>query len=383
MCLTVSMIPVGIIGGFQGFQFATAFLGLILVITLFASLLMTQFISRPLEKLTKNIDEISKGNLDVKLDQSDIYEINVLTQSLDRVMTSLKLAIQKIGVKKAEIFQETLQAKTKIEEKYQDFLHLLDGWTWETDTKGILLECSKNIEKILCYIPDEVLGKPLDQFLDTKQAKQIHTLFKNTNKNPEQILCHTTHYIDKKGNNIPIFMSWKAVFDEKETLQGYRGICLQTPTHTTATKNTTSHLEKNNNRSTISESLFSLPTQQKPVSLSASPTQNPDSMSCDNQNSDYVLLIDEQGTIINCSDDIIKNLGYCKEELIHKNLSCIDIIDDKKTLKTLIKNSKKQGYVCIKSIHKQKDGSNILVTEDIIYLKNENLFRCTVKKDLC
>ena len=55
MCLAISMIPIGIISGFEGFQIATVFLGLILVITFIVSLVMTYFISRPLEKLTKNI----------------------------------------------------------------------------------------------------------------------------------------------------------------------------------------------------------------------------------------------------------------------------------------------------------------------------------------
>ena len=65
MCLAISMIPVAIIGGFQGFKIATAFLGIIIVVTFFVSIFISYFITLPLKKLTKNIDEISKGNLDV------------------------------------------------------------------------------------------------------------------------------------------------------------------------------------------------------------------------------------------------------------------------------------------------------------------------------
>ncbi len=52
------------------------FLGLILLITLTVAFFVSYFISMPLVKLTKNIDEISKGNLDVELEKSEIYEIN-------------------------------------------------------------------------------------------------------------------------------------------------------------------------------------------------------------------------------------------------------------------------------------------------------------------
>ena len=107
MCLAISLIPIGIIGGFEGFQTTTAFLGLIIVVTFFVSVFISYFITHPLERLTENIDEISKGNLDVKLEKSEIYEINKLTDSLNRVLTSLKLAITKVGVKKGEIFEET------------------------------------------------------------------------------------------------------------------------------------------------------------------------------------------------------------------------------------------------------------------------------------
>ncbi len=99
MCLVISLIPIAMIIGFEGIEIVTLFLGLILIITLAVAFAISYIISMPLVKLTKNIDEISKGNLDVELEKSEIYEINNLTNSLDRVMASLKLAINKVGVR--------------------------------------------------------------------------------------------------------------------------------------------------------------------------------------------------------------------------------------------------------------------------------------------
>jgi nitrogen fixation/metabolism regulation signal transduction histidine kinase len=113
MCLVISLIPIAMISGLQGLEIATMFLGLILLVTLSVAFGISYFISRPLVKLTKNIDEISKGNLDVELEKSEIYEINDLTNSLDRVMASLKLAINKAGVQKKEIFEDAVKAKMK------------------------------------------------------------------------------------------------------------------------------------------------------------------------------------------------------------------------------------------------------------------------------
>ena len=111
MCLAISLIPIAMISGLQGFQIASAFLGLVLIVTFTVGYAISYFITKPLVTLTKNIDEISKGNLDVELERSEIYEINNLTASLNRVMTSLKLAIHKVGLKKEDIFEEVVKAK--------------------------------------------------------------------------------------------------------------------------------------------------------------------------------------------------------------------------------------------------------------------------------
>ncbi len=48
-------------------------------------------------------------------------------------MASLKLAINKVGVKKDEIFQDAVKAKEEAEAKYEILLKKIDGWIWEID----------------------------------------------------------------------------------------------------------------------------------------------------------------------------------------------------------------------------------------------------------
>jgi len=92
VCLAVSSIPIGIIGGTQGFRYDSLFfIALIFIVTFFVSFIISYIITHPLKRLTENIDEISKGKLDVTLSSSEIYEINNLTDSLNRIMASLKL----------------------------------------------------------------------------------------------------------------------------------------------------------------------------------------------------------------------------------------------------------------------------------------------------
>ena len=163
------MIPIGIIGGIQGFQSKSIMLiGLIAVVTFVTSIIVSHLISRSIENLTKNIDEISRGKLDVELEKSEIYEINKLTDSLNRVMASLKLAIHKVGVKKGEIFERPAESA---KEKYSDLLNSITGWAWETDAKGVYTFCSKNVADTLGYQPEEVVGKSIFDFMSSEEAK--------------------------------------------------------------------------------------------------------------------------------------------------------------------------------------------------------------------
>ena len=182
MSLAISLIPVGIIGGFQGLESATAFIGLIFVVTFFVSAIISYFITRPIETLTTNIDEISKGNLDVQIERSEIYEINKLSQSLNRVLTSLKLAIHKVGVKKGEIFEETIKAKEEAEKKYTSLLKNLESMVWELNDKGTCIFASQKITQLLGYTPQEINGVTLSDFIVPNESKPLKNLIAEINK---------------------------------------------------------------------------------------------------------------------------------------------------------------------------------------------------------
>jgi PAS domain S-box-containing protein len=225
MCLAISMIPVAIIGGFQGFKIATAFLGIIIVVTFFVSLFISYFITLPLKKLTKNIDEISKGNLDVKMEKSEIFEINRLIESLNRVMTSLKLAIHKVGVKKGEIFEKTIKAKGKVEEKYETLIKSIDDWIWETDEKGVCNSCSANIANILGYKPNEIIGKNIFEFLTPEESKKVKNIFNETvRKKQHKTNKFETQLIHKDGHNVCVTTSFATLFGDSGDLCGFIGM---------------------------------------------------------------------------------------------------------------------------------------------------------------
>ena len=86
-------------------------------------LFTSRFISKPLDKLSHSVDEVSRGNFDVQIKMvSKINEINNLADSLNRVLVSMKLAVLRVGIKKAEMGIQTEQAKEEPEESPENFV---------------------------------------------------------------------------------------------------------------------------------------------------------------------------------------------------------------------------------------------------------------------
>jgi len=253
MVLSVSLIPIGLIVGIQGFNSSLLFLTIILGVTFVFSFLISYIITRPIIKITKNLDSISKGQLDVQLEKSEIYEINNLTESLDRIMASLKLAILKVGIKRGEIFEDNITATETAENKQ---------------------------ENPYPNYPN-ILNKP-------KKSKLVVANSKDNDKS------------EKK-------------WSEREF--------------------------------------------------------------------DSVFIFDKNANILDCNENICKRLGYSKNEMLSLNMVDFDALESKQELSERINLAKKNGSYSFKTIHKRKNGSAILVYENLQYNKNKNTFKCVVRED--
>ena len=376
MCLVIAMIPVAIISGLQGLEIASIFLGLILFITLVFSFVISYFITMPLEKLTKNINEISKGNLDVELEKSEIYEINNLTDSLDRVMTSLKLAINKVGVRKDEIFIEVIKAKEKAEANYDILLKKIDGWIWEINENGICTKCSTRITETLGYPNTQMIGKEIFQFLPSKDAckfKEIlHVLSQQKIDSSHKFDLYwmtqdNTRQVWVRSFCIPIFDShgeFKGLRcfsrDSTEYQVANRKIEELQKKLSDAYKQLHEILRKSSKPLSINETLFDSTLEKE---------------------YDYMLLFDEQTRIVDCTIGIQQILGYSKQEMLALSFADIVYLDSSRDIQVSLEEIKKEGNIQTKDIHKKKDGTSVFVSEHIRYLKDRNLFICMVKKD--
>lgn len=197
----------------------------IIIMIIFVSLLGTiisKFVSRPLGELTQTVDEVTKGKLDVQLPKSRIYEIKNLTDSLNRILASLKLAIARTGAKGSELgLGEVIKAKESAEERYK----VLSQTAFETivvHDKGVLLEANDMLTEMFGYIPKELIGKQaIKKLVAPEKIKEMMEKIKSGSTESYRSIG-----IRKDGTRFPIEIKAKSVIykGKKVRLEAIREI---------------------------------------------------------------------------------------------------------------------------------------------------------------
>ena len=76
----------------------------VFVLALVLGIIYSGYFSKPLNRITYSLDQISKGNFDVKLKREwEIDEINLLSDYINRMLASMKLAVLRSGVTKEQM----------------------------------------------------------------------------------------------------------------------------------------------------------------------------------------------------------------------------------------------------------------------------------------
>lgn len=101
-------------------RFSIIYLTIILFVVIIIGFLISKGISGPIKKLTSEVDQITKGDLSIQLERTNIFEIQKLTDSLNRILATMKLAILRTGLTKSDIgIGEATKAKEEAEAKYK------------------------------------------------------------------------------------------------------------------------------------------------------------------------------------------------------------------------------------------------------------------------
>lgn len=179
------------------------------IIVIFVSLIgffVSKLLSYPIFKLKNNIDLITKGNLEVQLEKSNITEIKELTNSLNRILASMKLAILRTGVSSEELgIGDAVKAKEEAEEKYKLLFDNINDAVFIHDLEGKFLEINKVAYERLGYKKGELLKIGPSKIDSPEFAKLVPARIKELEEKGK--LLFNTEHVTKGGEKIPVEIS--------------------------------------------------------------------------------------------------------------------------------------------------------------------------------
>jgi len=111
------------------------------------------------------------------------------------------------------------------EEKYRDLIENISDWVWETDSKLHFTYSNPRVKDYLGYMPAEVLGRSMYDFMSSDWVKRIKALLENMNIEGIPVAVAEKQMIARSGEPVDFEMTVDLVFGEDGNVKGYRGIC--------------------------------------------------------------------------------------------------------------------------------------------------------------
>lgn len=154
----------------------------------------------------------------VKQNAFDVREIKLLTDLTNDLAFGIMALRTRAKQKEAE------DALRKSEKRFKQIAENAHVWMWEVDTKGMYTYSNPEVEKILGFKPEEIVGEKhfYDLFAPNIKEELKKESFKII-KRKKTFRNFINPNIDKNGNIVILETSGTPVIDEKGNFSGYRG----------------------------------------------------------------------------------------------------------------------------------------------------------------
>ena len=132
------------------------FLGVFAAIVIsLALMVLTRRLTRPLELLVRGAEKIGKGDMDTRIPINSSDEFGHLAGEFNRMAFRL---------------QETLNAMRDSEEHFRALIENTSDLIWIVDSEGIFTYVSPSTQRILGYLPEELMGVNAFDFIQIGRA---------------------------------------------------------------------------------------------------------------------------------------------------------------------------------------------------------------------
>ncbi len=116
------------------------------------------------------------------------------------------------------------EALRESEEKFRGLVESSCDWIWELNAEGLFRYASPQVEVLLGYRPEEILGKTPFDLMPPEELVRIKKVFKNLMEKGKPIVMIENACLHKDGRLVVLETSGVPVFDDTGKIIGYRGI---------------------------------------------------------------------------------------------------------------------------------------------------------------
>jgi PAS domain S-box-containing protein len=197
------------------FYFSLSALG-ILFFFLFVLNRLNRRLKNDINLLVSFFQQAAFSNESINRDLIQFEEFDRMTKNANKMLQDKINAQQELKDEK--------EALRKSEAKFRGLVETSYDWIWEINKDGVYTYASPQVESILGYKPDEVLGKTPFDFMPPAERKHIVPLFKARIKKAQPIVTLENVDLHKNGSRVTLETSGVPFFDDKGNLAGYRGV---------------------------------------------------------------------------------------------------------------------------------------------------------------
>lgn len=231
--------------------------------------------------------------------------------------------------RKTKKLKQAEEALMESEKRYRSLVETMNDGLGIQDEKGFITYVNNKFSHMLGYKPENLIGKPVTDFLDDKN-KQIFKKEIAIRRKGKQS-SYEIEWVCKNGKKIPTIMSPQTIFDEKGQFKGSFAVI----TEISSFKQVEKALRESKERfRTLTEAT-----------------------------SDWIWEVDKNGFYTYASPKIYDILGYRPEEIIGK--TPFDLMPPAeadrvlKFFKTIV--ASKQPFHCLENINLHKNGHPVVL----------------------
>lgn len=123
-----------------------------------------------------------------------------------------------------EELNELIEELRQSEERFRQLVESTSDWIWEIDRDGRYRYASPQVELILGYAPEEIVGRTPFEMMPDDEAERVIPIFKELIRTGSPINQLQNVNFHKDGHKVVLESSGRPFFDENGRISGYRGV---------------------------------------------------------------------------------------------------------------------------------------------------------------